>query len=51
MLRLKLDDSYACVPEVSANKYAINIRFATIVDSHRKTSEEDVEFDLTFCNL
>jgi len=51
MLRLKLDDDYACVPEVSANKYAINIRFATHMGSQRKTSEENVDFELTFCNL
>jgi len=51
MLRLQLDDSYDCVPEVSANKYAINIRFATIADSQRKTCEENVDFELTFCNL
>jgi cell division protein ZapD len=51
MLRLQLDDSYACVPEVSANKYAINIRFATLVGSQRKTSEDNIDFELTFCNL
>lgn len=51
MLRLSLEDSYAYVPEVSANKYAINIRFATFAESQRKTSEEDIDFALTFCNL
>lgn len=51
LLRLQLDDSYACVPEVSANKYAINIRFATLHGSQRKTSDEDIDFELTFCNL
>jgi len=51
MLRLELDDSYDCVPEVSANKYAINIRFATFSNSQRKTSDEDIDFELTFCNL
>ena len=51
MLRLKLEESYDCIPEVSANKYAINIRFSTMVDSHRKTWEDDVDFELTFCNL
>jgi cell division protein ZapD len=51
LLRLHLNDSYACVPEVSANKYAINIRFATFAGSQRKTSEEDIDFELTFCNL
>ncbi|NIO39891.1 MAG: cell division protein ZapD [Burkholderiales bacterium] len=51
MLRLQLEDRYGCVPEVSANKYAINIRFATFGESQRKTSEENINFDLTFCNL
>ena len=51
MLRLSLEDRYPCVPEVSANKYAINIRFATLVGAQRKTSEEEINFDLTFCNL
>ena len=51
MLRLSLNDDYPYVPEVSANKYAINIRFATFGESQRKTSEEDIDFALTFCNL
>ena len=51
MLRLELEDSYDCVPEVSANKYAINVRFATFSGSQRKTSDEDIDFELTFCNL
>jgi cell division protein ZapD len=51
MLRLRLEDNYTCVPEVSANKYAINIRFATFVGSQRKTSEDNVDFELTFCSL
>ncbi|MGD2140013.1 MAG: cell division protein ZapD [Burkholderiales bacterium] len=51
MLRLRLADSYDCVPEVSANKYAINIRFATFADSQRKACEDNIDFELTFCNL
>ena len=27
MLRLRLDADHACVPEISANKYVLNIRF------------------------
>jgi cell division protein ZapD len=52
MLCLKLDDGLPCVPEISANKYALNIRF--VVAGPRQKSkiwEEDVEFELTFCNL
>jgi cell division protein ZapD len=52
MLRLVLDDSYACVPEVSANKYALNIRFTQVGGPDRgKTADAAVRFDLTFCNL
>ena len=51
LLRLRVDDNYAYVPEISANKYAINIRFATISGSRRQTSEGDIDFELTFCNL
>jgi cell division protein ZapD len=52
MLNLKLDDSLPCVPEISANKYALNIRFV-IAGPRQKSKiwEEDVEFELTFCNL
>lgn len=51
MLRLRVDDRHASVPEVSANKYAINIRFTSVATSQRKTSDEDIDFELTFCNL
>lgn len=51
LLRLRMDAQYAYVPEISANKYAINIRFATIAGSRRQTSEDDIDFELTFCNL
>jgi cell division protein ZapD len=52
MLCLKVDESLPCVPEISANKYALNIRFV-ISGSRQKTKiyEKDVEFELTFCNL
>ena len=52
MLRVRLNRDYACVPEISANKYALNIRFITQCGMQRsKVSETDVEFELTFCNL
>lgn len=52
MLCLKVKESLPCVPEISANKYALNIRFV-ISGSRQKTKicEDDVEFELTFCNL
>jgi len=52
MLRIRLRADYQCVPEVSANKYALNIRFVTQGSSERpKAVEDDVEFELVFCNL
>jgi len=52
MLRIRLARDYPCVPEVSANKYALNIRFMTQEGMQRpKVAEIDVEFELTFCNL
>ena len=52
MLRVSLSRDLACIPEVGANKYAINIRFI-VADYAAKTTlfEQDVPFDLTFCAL
>ncbi|MEK7835757.1 MAG: cell division protein ZapD, partial [Pseudomonadota bacterium] len=52
MLRIRMHPEYHCVPEISANKYALNIRFTTQEGGQRpKVIESNVEFDLTFCNL
>jgi cell division protein ZapD len=57
MLRLRLDDGAACVPEISANKYVLNIRFLAqnsaqmSADARSRTADWDVGFELTFCNL
>lgn len=50
MLRVSLD--LPCAPEVSANKYAVNIRFL-LPDTVQKPRlcDKNFEFDLTFCNL
>lgn len=50
MLRVALDAP--CAPEVSANKYAVNIRFL-VPDTVQKPRpcDRDISFDLTFCNL
>ena len=52
MLKIEIADSLTCFPEVSANKYAINIRFSTL-DCMQKPQkyEEDTPFALTLCNL
>jgi cell division protein ZapD len=52
MLRVNVDAEYPCVPEVSANKYALNIRFTQAQGTERgRTYEGDVDFELTYCNL
>jgi cell division protein ZapD len=52
MLRLSLEDELPCVPEISANKYALNVRFL-LPEGVQKTRvyDQDVPFDLAFCNL
>ncbi len=52
MLRLSLPEAIACVPEISANKYALNIRFLVPEGVQKsRVFEHDVAFDLAFCNL
>ena len=57
MLRLRLDAKMPCVPEISANKYVLNIRFMAQNGAHHspeskaRTADWDVGFELTFCNL
>ncbi|HEX5364719.1 MAG TPA: cell division protein ZapD [Gallionella sp.] len=52
MLRVSLSSHLDCIPEVGANKYAINIRFI-LANYAAKSSlfEQDVPFELTFCSL
>ena len=51
--RVRLDSGMQCVPEISANKYVLNIRFLAQNgdDPRPKTADWDVGFELTFCNL
>jgi cell division protein ZapD len=52
LLRLRVEDTYDCVPEVSANKYALNIRFTVSTAAQRpRVLQIDVPFELSFCNL
>jgi len=52
LLRLSLDNTLPCVPEVSANKYVLNIRFiAANYAAKSALYEQDVAFDLVFCAL
>ena len=52
LVRLNLPEDLPCTPEISANKYALNIRFVQVSTAQKpKTFEGNVEFDLTFCSL
>jgi cell division protein ZapD len=52
MLRLSLDESTGAIPEISANKYMLWVRFTTQGgDLKPKPLEEDVPFELTLCNF
>ncbi len=52
MLIIEMDDAADCFPEVSANKYAINIRFNTLVSAEKpKACDIDIPFKLKLCNL
>lgn len=53
MVRITVDRDEPAIPEVSANKYFLNIRFTKPPANEIKarSCERDVAFDLTFCNL
>jgi cell division protein ZapD len=52
MLRLALDESLGAIPEISANKYMLWVRFTSQGgDMKPKPFESDVRFDLTLCNF
>lgn len=54
MVRVSVKVGSPFVPEISANKYALNIRFIRPDSEHRQRQSEsgiDVPFDIVFCNL
>ena len=52
MVRVSLKPQIDFVPEISANKYALNIRFTCPDYDHRpRHADIDVEFSMVFCNL
>jgi cell division protein ZapD len=52
LLRLRLEHNPPYVPEISANKYALNIRFIGVSGMDRgNVVDQDVDFELAFCNL
>jgi cell division protein ZapD len=51
LIRIGLDEHTDYVPEISANKYALNIRFLSSRPEGIAPCREDVSFELTFCNF
>jgi cell division protein ZapD len=52
MVQVRLDDSLGAIPEISANKYLLWIRFTSQGgDLRPKPFEGDVDFELSLCNL
>jgi cell division protein ZapD len=52
LIRLRLARTDPYIPEISASKYALNIRYlAPEIDQRPKQVDADVNFELTFCNL
>jgi cell division protein ZapD len=52
MLRLTIDEELNCIPEISANKYMLWVRFGCHDGSIKpKTFDGDVPFELTLCNF
>lgn len=51
MIQIGVDDEYCCVPEISANKYMLNIRFVRSQPGESKVCADSMPFELTFCTL
>ena len=52
LIRLKAGSGEPCLPEISAGKFAINIRFLRPdMDQRPRQIETTVNFELTLCNL
>ncbi len=52
MLRIEMSDDCPCFPEVSANKYAINVRFFALDFVQKpKQCDHEIDFSMTLCNL
>jgi len=53
LVRVGFDETLNVLPELSANKYMLNIRFvcAGTGEVRARQSEEDIEFELTYCKF
>lgn len=52
LLQIEVLGNCYCFPEISANKYAINVHFYTIDFNDKSTHcDDDIDFKMTLCNL
>jgi cell division protein ZapD len=51
MVRIRIAREADYIPEISANKYMLNVRFVALRDARPRPAETDVGFELTFCTL
>ncbi len=51
LVRITLDNNAPVIPEVSANRHALNIRFTTSNTAGHTTHLADIEFQLCFCEI
>lgn len=52
LIRVGLAETLPCIPEISANKYLLNIRFVPVGAGQARTCTElPIDFELTFCAL
>ena len=52
LLQLTMTDDCGCFPEISANKYAINVRFYSMsLNEKAQACNDDIRFKMTLCNL
>jgi len=51
MVRIRVASEVDCTPEISANKYMLNVRFVAVRDARSRAVDAVVPFELTFCTL
>ena len=52
LLQINIVDNCGCFPEISANKYALNVRFHSMsLNEKAQACNDDIHFKMTLCNL
>jgi cell division protein ZapD len=51
LLRMRIDPSLGLIPEISANRLMVSVRFVKFTEPQRLQSvNEDAQFELTYCS-